>query len=301
MPRGIAMWNFRKQNVAVRNSAVASAVAIALLLAAQPLQAQWVTATVGAGSFPDQVSVNPATNLIYVTNCGSSCGGSGSGSVTVINGATNATTTLNAGTGPAGVAVNPATNTAYVTNLGSNTVSAINGTSVAATISVAAYPGSVAVNPVTNMIYVESCGSPCGSVSGTVSVINGTTNTVTATVAVGKQPGFLFLNPVTNTIYVTNALSNNVTVIDGATNTTTTVGTGVFPDDVAVNPVTNMIYVTNCGAYCTSFTTGPGTVTVINGATNASIATISVGSNPDAVAVNPVTNMIYIATNTATT
>jgi YVTN family beta-propeller protein len=36
------------------------------------------------------------------------------------------------------------------------------------------------------------------------------------------------------------------------------------------------------------------TITVIDGATNAT-ATVNVGFSPDAVAVNPVTNQIYIA------
>ncbi len=52
----------------------------------------------------------------------------------------------------------------------------------------------------------------------------------------------------TNNIYVANVTSNNVTVINGATNKTTTV---VDPNPprrltaVAVNPVTNQIYVAN--------------------------------------------------------
>jgi YVTN family beta-propeller protein len=69
--------------------------------------------------------------------------------------------------------------------------------------------------------------------------------TVTATVNVGSFPVSVAGNPVTNKIYVANALSANVTVIDGATNSTTTVSVGTSPDSVAVNPVTNKIYVAN--------------------------------------------------------
>ena len=68
------------------------------------------------------------------------------------------------------------------------------------------------------------------------------------------------VNPVTNKIYVANVGSNNVTVIDGATNTTTTVAAGSDPIAVAVNPVTNKIYVANRSS---------NNVTVIDGATNA--------------------------------
>ena len=37
------------------------------------------------------------------------------------------------------------------------------------------------------------------------------------------------MNPVTNKIYVANECSDNVTVIDGATNATTTVAVGISP------------------------------------------------------------------------
>ena len=59
------------------------------------------------------------------------------------------------------------------------------------------------------------------------------------------------VNPVTNKIYVANQSSDNVTVIDGATNATTTVPPGRSPCAVAVNPVTNKIYVANSRAATT--------------------------------------------------
>src|SRR5260370_21058673 len=70
-------------------------------------------------------------------------------------------------------------------------------------------------------------------------------DTVIATVAAGTTPFAVAINPVTNKIYVVNAGSNNVTVIDGATNATTTMAVGLNPYSVAINPVTNRIYVTN--------------------------------------------------------
>jgi YVTN family beta-propeller protein len=64
------------------------------------------------------------------------------------------------------------------------------------------------VNPTRNRIYVANAGS------NTVSVIDGTTNTVVATVTVGTTPFGVAANPVTNRIYVTNAGSNTVSVIE---------------------------------------------------------------------------------------
>jgi YVTN family beta-propeller protein len=122
------------------------------------------------------VAANPATNMIYVANWSA-------GTVTVIDGATNATTTFNVGNGPTAVAVNPETNT----------------------------------------IYVANCGSGCGgSGDGSVTVINGATN-ATTTLSAGIAPSALAVNPLTDMVYVANQNSSNVTVIDGATNATTLV------------------------------------------------------------------------------
>lgn len=90
-----------------------------------------------------------------------------------------------------------------------------------------------------------------------------------------------------NQIYVANSNSNNVSVIDGKTNTiigTVTVGSG--PLSVGVNPTTNRIYVANFGS---------NNVTVIDGNTNAVITIITVSTNPRGVGVNPITNRIYVA------
>ena len=67
--------------------------------------------------------------------------------------------------------------------------------------------------------------------------------TVTATISAGTNPQAVAVNPITNKIYVANPYSANLTVIDGATNSTTTVTAGTSPLAVAVNPVTNKIYV----------------------------------------------------------
>lgn len=95
------------------------------------------------------------------------------------------------------------------------------------------------------------------------------------------------VSPATNKIYVANYDSNDVSVIDGATNTVTRVAdpNATSPIAVAVNPITNKVYVAN---YAST------NITVIDGATN-SISTVRTGSQPYAVAVNPVSNKIYVA------
>jgi YVTN family beta-propeller protein len=164
---------------------------------------------------------------------------------------------------------------------------------VLATVPVGQDAYYLAANAVTNKVYVANyCGNDpsCGSQSpGTVTVIDGLTNTVDATVTVGLRPGFLLINPVTNKIYVVNRHSNTVSVINGATNTvTTTINVGAYPAYGDINLVTNKVYVVNNG-------NGQGTtMSVIDGNTDTNIATVTVGNYPQGAAVNPVTNTIYV-------
>jgi YVTN family beta-propeller protein len=121
--------------------------------------------------------------------------------------------------------------------------------------------------------------------------------TLLATVDTGTTPVAAAANRATNQIYTANYDSNNVTVIDGATDQTTTVVAGQYPYDVRVNPLTNKIYVAN---YCGNDSTcqSNGTVTVIDGAT-LNTTTVNVGPNPYQAAVNTVTNKIYVANSGA--
>src|ERR1017187_8388280 len=80
------------------------------------------------------------------------------------------------------------------------------------------------------------------------SSLSAAAQTLLATVDTGGTPIAAAANRATNQIYVANYTGNNVTVIDGATNSTTTVTAGQSPFDVRVNPLTNKIYVSNfCG------------------------------------------------------
>ena len=158
-----------------------------------------------------------------------------------------------------------------------------------------------------------------------MTVIDGATGTPT-TVNVGPCPLGVAVNPVTNRVYVADECgAGYVTIIDGSTDTV--IGpdlvSGASPNALAVNLVTNKIYVTNSGG---------STMTVIDGldqrhdqrARRAKsvcrrgepadgqdlraqrqwhngrqrgdnhTATVTVGTSPVAVAVNSITNKIYI-------
>src|ERR1019366_9059992 len=259
---------------------------------------------------------NSVTNKIYVADwCGTDPSCTSGGAVTVIDGATENTLSVHVGYYPYGVAVNPVTNRIYVANQYGNdptgsspgTVSVIDGASntVIATVTTGSRPYSVAVNSVTNQIYVpNNCGNDvsCRTKSGTLTVIDGASNTVTATVAVGSGPVQAVVNSITNKIYVPNPCGNDptcttpysggtVTIIDGATNNPTSVNVGIYPYALDVNSATNKIYVANqCGddPRC-----GSATMTAIDGATLAT-TDIGVGHYPYGLALNSATNLIYV-------
>lgn len=74
---------------------------------------------IAVGGEPEGITVNPTTNMIYVSNFDI-------GAVTVINGTTNfAQPLIQVGHNPVEVAINPDENVLYVTNAGSDTVSVI--------------------------------------------------------------------------------------------------------------------------------------------------------------------------------
>jgi YVTN family beta-propeller protein len=279
-----------------------------------PVFAQQVIATVPVGIQPNSAAVNTVTNKIYVAN--TTCTNypcPGRGTVTVIDGATNNTLSVSAGFVPALAAVNAVTNRIYVTNscgdpncASYGTVSVIDGASntVIATVTAGSAPYGVAVNSVTNRIYVANfCGNDisCQTRGGTVSVIDGVSNTVVAAVPVGAYPDLPVVNSVTNKIYVSNTCRNcdppfsggTVTVIDGVTNSPTSVNVGVLPFALDVNSITNKIYVANvCGNDPNCHSTA--TMTVIDGATLATTDVAIGGYGPNTIAVNSATNKIYV-------
>jgi DNA-binding beta-propeller fold protein YncE len=286
--------------------------ALSFVVLSLPVFAQQVIATVSVGTYPGGVAVNPVTNKIYVTNgiCRNPpC--SSSGTVTVIDGATDNTTTVNVGFYPDAVAVNSVTNKIYVVNYcgndpncaSSGTVTVIDGiTNNTTTVNVGVSPWFVAANSVTNKIYVaNACGNDATCHSpGTVTVIDGATNN-TMTVNGGYRSNYVVVNSVTNKIYVVNTCGNDpscsnptatVTVIDGVTNNTMTVNVGIGVYDAAVNKLTNKIYVPSwCGndPTCNS----PGAVTVIDGVTNNTL-TVNAGFLATLADVDSVANKIYV-------
>jgi YVTN family beta-propeller protein len=279
-----------------------------------------VVATVLVGNFPSGVAVTPDGKHVYVTNSG------GPGSVSVIETASNMVvatiafpvglpsavaitpdgkhayvanftsntvsvidtatnmvvgTPIPVGMTPFGVAVTPDGTQAYVTNLGLLGVSTVSviataSNSVVATVAVGTNPAGVAVTPNGKHAYVANGGS------NSVSVIATATNTVVATVAGVSTAEEIAMTPDGKHAYVTNELSKTVSVIDTATNTVepATLPVGLDPLGVAITPDGKHAYVANLGS-------NPGTVLVIDTATNNVVATVGVGNEPSGVGIIP--------------
>ncbi|MEO0114131.1 MAG: YncE family protein [candidate division WOR-3 bacterium] len=157
------------------------------------------------------------------------------------------------------------------------------------------YPKAFAYNITNNKIYVGGKKGDC------VIVIDGETNEKIAKIMTGSriytsdwnEANHLVWNATNNKVYCANQYaSNNVTVIDGASDSViTTIPVGGTPYALVWNATNNKIY---CANWATL------TVTVIDGVGDSVIATIPVGLKPYALAWNATNNKVYCANLIAT-
>jgi YVTN family beta-propeller protein len=110
---------------------------------------------------------------------------------------------------------------------------------------------------------------------------------VIATLPTGSYPLVLGFNPLGNKVYCANRRSDNVTVIDGISDTViAAVPAGSYPIALAYNPVMNRMY-------CANRTSG--SVTVIDGVGDSVIDTAPILERPYALAYCPNGNKLYAA------
>ena len=268
-----------------------------------------VSGTIAVGTKPSAIVADSSTNTIYVTDFGTiptgiPCSASGA-DLEAIDGATQSKTSVGLSSFPidqvnaTGMALNSISQKLYVQIIAywngikrSDPCAPIStGIEVFDTTPLQAPNGhiftddtvGIDVNPLTDTIYVTYPG-----VAGAVFVDDSNMQWL-ATIPVGSVPIGVAVNATSNKIYVANSRSNNISVIDGASNTvvaTVADPNAIAPFAVAVNATTNTIYVANSQS---------NNLTVIDGGTNAVIATIPVGTSPSAVAVDSHTNFIYVA------
>jgi hypothetical protein len=141
---------------------------------------------------------------------------------------------------------------------------------------------AAASNPVTNKIYMAS------GANSTPVILDGNTNALTS-LNIDPSTHIFDINPTTNKIYAIGI--NNLYVVDGATgNLTTTIPVSAATSAISINQVTNSLFV------------GGSPFLNINATTNTVVDAVTVAASeccfdslPKDVAVNTVTNKVYIA------
>jgi YVTN family beta-propeller protein len=262
-----------------------------------------VVNTITVGNYPTGIVVNQNTDKVYVIN-------KYSNDFNVIDGITDKVLTgsiavnppgVKVGDRPVGIAVNPDVNNVYVANSLSNTVSIIDGKTdtTIEDINVNAWPLGVGIDPDMNMIFATNF------YSNTVSIIDADTNQSTTSVMVGENPTSIAVNPRLHIVYVFNSRNNSISWFfpGQEQNAIATQSLGppnenesftslenLSPYGIAINsnPELNIIYLAD------------GFSNYIYAMTHAispllDIKKISVGGTPTGIAVNPNTNIIYVA------
>jgi YVTN family beta-propeller protein len=271
---------------------------------AQNAFADQVIAKIPVGSYPQDITVNPNTNRIYVSNnYGGALGAADS--VSIIDGKNNTVVnTINFGvwypgnpiTSLEGIAVNPNTNMVYVAGSYTQVLYVIDGNTNAfvANITLNNFLGAIAVNPNTNKIYVTA--------QDHIFVIDGSTNKLIKDIQACGNVGGIAVNVVTNKIYEScNASAyktypgtHQVQVIDGTLDTVT--GTIFFTElspagRIAISPITNTVYVESSNSL----------IHVINGMINLETDVINCGCSGGNMEVNQNTNKLYVANSDGNT
>lgn len=219
---------------------------------------------------------------------------------------------------PQAIAFDPASGKVYVVDSRNNVVHVIDdATGSTLRVTVGSEPVSIVLN--SGRLYVANSGD------GTVSVIDGSTDAVIATIKAGAHPYSIAANSVTGKVYVSHTFSDQITVIDSATNTAANVTAGSF-DLVVVNSKTDTTYMlgyeggnlalldgsgrkakeTTLGMHAWGMAldaasgnvfvarTGNAEVDVISPSSSL-IKAVPTGAIPCAVAINSETNIIYVA------
>jgi YVTN family beta-propeller protein len=243
-----------------------------------------VVPSISVGEGPSGVAFDSSNGYVYVTN-----GNLVSGNVTVINGATNTVVvpSIPVGVEPNGVAFDSSNGYVYVTNYGSNNVTVINGatnTVVVPSITVGTRPYGVAFDSWNGYVYVTNYGS------SNLTVIEGGT-VVVHSIPVWSYPDAAAFDSSNGYVFVTqNTSSDNVSVIDGTTNTVVvpSIPVGAAPWDDAFDSSNGCVYVSNARS---------GAVTVIG----CTLETLnSTTARPWGEAFDAVNNCVYVTEDPST-
>ncbi len=264
------------------------------------------------------VAVNPMTSRVYVS-CGNSQTGGG---LVVYDGIALSQASAKIPTAPlgrsplglqpTGLAVNPNTNRVYVVGMTSPTsLDVLDASTYQVLASIPGLPDQsmdfqiagfnalplprpVAVNTLTNTVFVVN------SVSSTISVFDGNTNTLTGTIAIPVPNGVVVSQPVQPGTQLSESKPGN-TFYDSSIGATTTLGGAIA---VAVNEANNLLYVANVNGTVSIYALDPpatpaafsinGTIKDGQGMPVAGITVNATGPSGSATAVTDATGLFVL-------
>ncbi len=190
------------------------------------------TGTISRIAIPDSapygIAITPDGKYAYVTNPYNAVNGTQpNGTVEVVNlNSGTVVSQIKVGRGPQGIAISPSGGFAYVANYDDSSLSIINTTTnrVISTIPVGYGADSVAITPNGQYVYTSNYNLPLElylgrQFNGSVSVINGYTNSFVKTIVVGEGPDSVAVSPSTPFVYAANAGDGSISIISTVNNT----------------------------------------------------------------------------------
>jgi YVTN family beta-propeller protein len=312
--------------ILVRNPGAPQPIA-ATNLAVQPSASPSTLAIVAVGTQPSAVAVNTATGTAVVAN-------SGSNNISLIDLASNTVVnTIAVGTSPTGVAVDNLRNLAVVANNGSNDITIVNlasGTVVTTIPSIIPTGGStvlkpfaVGVNPLRGLAVIANQSTNQATVidlsnstivgtveantganpavvveprlnwalitpggAGTLNIVDIGHLSVVATATVGASMRGIGISPETENVLMVDPASTFVSIMSVLDQTITLLPLDLDQVAAAINPFTDI-----------GVTVDPNLdrASIIDLRTPTRLATIAVGTDPRAVAIDPGSNVAVIA------
>lgn len=244
-----------------------------------------VIATVTVGPYPCAIVANPISNKIYVSD--------GTHSMTIIDGASNATQNISVsgGSSVCALAVDTTINRIYCLDGGTGTFTVIDGATNNVSVvgvSSANYwdsPSHLSINSATHNVYVSNRSR--GGTSEVTAIDGATLQTSAVTLnGVPFSDYEVAANPSTNKIYVSGG--ELLAIIDGKTLSLQTITIGDSAGLIAVNSATDKIYFRSKRSAGSQ-----DSVTVMDGSTlNTSV--VPTGQNPAAIIVDEALNQVYV-------
>ena len=200
-------------------------------------------------------------------------------------GSRTVTGTVRVGERPRGIAITPGGESLFIANEDSGNVSVIETGGLSETTRIplpgAAEPYHVAITPDGAEVWVTS-----HEASGFVHIIDAATLAVTNSLRVGRSPVQVAISPDGTLAYVTNEEDNRLSILDVWTHTVQRSLTVPSPYAVAFDPTGARVYVSSHSS--------PGTVRMIDVASDAVLGAWDVGTKPEYLALDPLATRLFV-------